>query len=151
MNTTRRRHLVTAICICMAASSALAHHSHPYFYDQCKSVTIEGRIASIQWKNPHIWIDLTLDDGTTYHVEWTSVQGLANHSVAGPAQDALRFGTRVVVTGNPVREAARIHVSTLYPALKDDPAPKILDPLQIRRADNSWSWAQSDPAVCVRQ
>jgi hypothetical protein len=30
--------------ISMAASSAHAHHSHPFFYDQCKSITIEGSV-----------------------------------------------------------------------------------------------------------
>jgi len=31
---------------------------HGMFYDACTSVTIEGRVESIQWKNPHILIDL---------------------------------------------------------------------------------------------
>jgi len=30
------------------ASSAHAHHSHGMFYDACTSVTIEGRVESIQ-------------------------------------------------------------------------------------------------------
>jgi hypothetical protein len=46
-----------------SALSVSAHHSHPLFYDQCKSVTIEGRVENIQWKNPHVWIDLTMGDG----------------------------------------------------------------------------------------
>jgi hypothetical protein len=47
-----KRHLVilaTAAGTGMAASSAHAHHSHVYFYDQCKSITIEGRVESVQW------------------------------------------------------------------------------------------------------
>jgi len=54
-----------------AASAAYAYHSHPYFYDQCKSITIEGRVDSVQWKDPHTWIVLRLDNGTTYAVDWT--------------------------------------------------------------------------------
>lgn len=53
--------LVTASTLSLSA-----HHSHPAYYDQCKSVTVEGRVERIQWKNPHIWIDLKMDDGTTY-------------------------------------------------------------------------------------
>ena len=34
--------LVVALYIAALPSSAYAHHSHPYFYDECKSVTIEG-------------------------------------------------------------------------------------------------------------
>jgi hypothetical protein len=66
-------YLATAIFL-YAASTALAHHSHPIFYDQCKKVTIEGRVESAQWKNPHVLIVLRKDDGTTYTAEWTSLQ-----------------------------------------------------------------------------
>ena len=99
-------HLATAIWICTAASSARAHHSHPMYYDFCKSITIEGRVQGVEWKNPHIWIEFALDDGTTYHAEWTSLQGLTNNGVGGRAQEAVRFGERVVVTGNPPRDPA---------------------------------------------
>src|SRR6185436_15743076 len=45
---------ITALCIVAAASSVRAHHSHATFYDPCKSLTLEGRLESIQWKQPHI-------------------------------------------------------------------------------------------------
>src|SRR5262245_17119157 len=61
-----KRHLViltAAQCTSTAASDAYAHHSDPYFYDQCKSITIEGRVESVQWKDPHSLIVLGPDDG----------------------------------------------------------------------------------------
>lgn len=137
-------HLATAICIC-TASSAHAHHSHPLFYDQCKKVTIEGRVESAQWKNPHVLIVLKMDDGTTYTAEWTSLQVLANSGVAGPAQAALMTGAPVVVTGNPLRDPAQIRAS--FPEIKDISNTKVVDVIQIRRMDDSWSWAQTPP-VC---
>ena len=133
-----------------SALSVSAHHSHPLFYDQCKSVTIEGRVENIQWKNPHVWIDLTMSDGTTYHAEWTSLEGVTRNGGPGSAQDALTADARVVVTGNPVRDPARIRAS--YPAFKDDPDPRIVDVMQIRRMDDRWSWARPDggtPPQCV--
>jgi hypothetical protein len=60
----------TAFCICTAASSVRAHHSHGMFYDPCKRLTLEGRVDRVEWKDPHILFDLELDDGTTYHAEW---------------------------------------------------------------------------------
>jgi len=138
-------HLTTAICIC-AASSAHAHHSHPLFYDQCKKVTIEGRVESAQWKNPHILIVLKMDDGTTYTGEWTSLQGLTNRGVAGPAQAALTAGARVIVTGNPLRDSAQIRAS--FPNIQNISNTKIVDVIQIRRMDDSWSWAEEQPAAC---
>jgi hypothetical protein len=137
--------LAVALCIC-TASSAHAHHSHPLFYDQCKKLTIEGRVESAQWKNPHVLIVLKMDNGTTYTAEWTSLQGLTNSGVAGPAQAALMAGARVVVTGNPLRDPAQIRAS--FPDIKDISNRNIVDVIQIRRLDDSWSWAGITPPEC---
>src|SRR5947207_14706054 len=99
------RPAVTALAICVAASSALAHHSHLTFYDPCKPVTIEGWIESMQWKDPHIQLDLKLDDGRTYHAEWISLREVTTRGSIGPAQTVLTSGTRVVIMGNPLRDA----------------------------------------------
>jgi hypothetical protein len=137
-------HLATAVFI-FTASSALAHHSHALFYDQCKTVTIEGRVESAQWKNPHVLIVVKMDDGTNYTAELTSLQGLTNQGVAGPAQAALTVGARVVVIGNPLRDSAQIRAS--FPNITDISNTKIVDVIRIRRMDDSWSWAQTPP-VC---
>jgi hypothetical protein len=138
-------YLATAICIC-TASSAYAHHSHPLFYDQCKKLTIEGQVESVQWKNPHVLIVVKMDDGTTYTAELTSLQGLTNSGVAGPAQAALMPGARVVVTGNPLRDPAQIRAS--FPDYKEISNTNIVDVIQIRRMDDSWSWAAQIPPEC---
>jgi hypothetical protein len=144
-------YLATVVCICTAAASAHAHHSHGMFYDLCTSVTIEGKVESVQWKNPHTWIDLKTNDGAAYRAEWTSLRGLTNSGVAGPAQEALRVGERVVVTGNPMRDPALIRAS--YPAF-NEPAQKMVDLTQIRRASDSWSWTRAPeptPPRCAQK
>ena len=145
-----KRHLLilaTATGIGMAASSAHAHHSHPYFYDQCKSITIEGRVDSVQWKDPHTWIVLRLDDGTTYTADWNGLTGLTNNRIIGPAKAALVVGSRVAVTGNPIRSAAQIREH--FPDYKYEVNPNVVDPTLIRRVSDSWSWtvrpAQNPP------
>ena len=52
----KRLIILAVTIIATAGSSASAHHSHPYFYDQCKSITVEGSVESVQWKNPHTLI-----------------------------------------------------------------------------------------------
>ena len=139
-------HLATAICIC-TASSAHAHHSHGMFYDPCKSLALEGRIERIEWKDPHILLDLKLDDGTTFHGEWISQREATTRRGAGPAQEALTFGARVEVVGYLLRDAAQIRTS--YPAYKEDSrGPNLVDVAQIRRADNSWSWQLDSFPTC---
>lgn len=134
--------VAAAVWIAAAPPSAYAHHSHPAFYDQCKVATIEGRVISVEWKNPHVLIALQSDDGTTYRVEWGGMRGLTAQGLVGPAQEALGFGERIVVIGNPLRDAAQIRARFPgYAEVKDDPAPKILDPLHMRRVDAGWTWA----------
>ena len=69
------------------------------------SVTIEGRVENIQWKDPHVWINLTTDGGTAYRVEWTSSQGLSNRGITA---ESLKAGDRLVVTGSPMKDPASI-------------------------------------------
>jgi hypothetical protein len=72
--------LTTAVCLCLPASVADAHHSYGTFFDLCTRITIEGQVQSVQWKSPHIWLDVKADDGTVHHAEWT---GPRNLEVAG--------------------------------------------------------------------
>jgi hypothetical protein len=51
------------------ALPAEAHHGYGLFFDLCTSVTLEGRVEAVQWKDPHVYIELTLDDGTTHRAE----------------------------------------------------------------------------------
>jgi hypothetical protein len=141
---------LAALGLCTAALPAHAHHSHPYFYDQCKTVTVEGRVERVEWKDPHVQIYVTQDDGTTHRVEWTSLRELTTKGIVGPAQDALRFGARVVATGNPPRDGD--YVRGKFPELKDyKPDPKSIDLMMIRTADNAFNWKARDPADCVRK
>ena len=138
--------LATAICVATAASSALAHHSHPFFYDVCKTVTIEGRVDSVQFKDPHTLIFLKTDEGTAYTIDWAGLRGLTNNNRLGPAKASLVFGARIAVTGARIRTTAEIreHFSDFTSVVN----PNTLDPALIRRVDNTWSWALQNPPVC---
>ena len=148
----KRNLMILAAAFCMAASAAYAHHSHPYFYDQCKTATIEGRVERVEWKNPHTWIVVGMDDGTTYTVDWNSLSALTRDGVLGSAQQALVSGARVAVTGNPIRDAAQIREH--FPDFKSDVNPRTVDPISIRRVDNSFNWARrpsANPPDCSRK
>ena len=141
--------LATAIYLGSVTSPALAHHSHPFFYDACKIVTIEGRVDSVQFKDPHTLIFLKLDDGTAYTVDWAGLRGLTNNNWLGPAKASLVFGARIAVTGARIRTTAEIR--ELFPEFTSVGNPNTLDPTLIRRVDNSWNWALQNPPVCNRK
>jgi hypothetical protein len=130
--------LTTAICLC-AAFSAHAHHSYGMFFDLCTIVTIEGTIDKVDWKDPHIWIDLETDNGVAYRGEWTSPRNLARDGVTS---DRLKPGDRVAIAGSPPKD----------PAFGSTAGVKVVSALtQIRRASDGWSWSRgrATPGECV--
>ena len=150
----RRIQAIPALIVymAMAAASASAHHSHPHFYDQCKNITIEGRVERVEYKDPHTWIFLRLDNGTAYTVDWAPLSRLTNNRIIGPAKDALVFGARVVVTGNPIRTTAQIREH--FPDFTGVVNPNTIDPMSIRGVGDGFSWAlpsNSNPPNCDRK
>jgi len=142
--------LLAVILDAALGAAAYAHHSH--FYDECKSIAIEGRVERVEFKDPHTWIVLRLDDGTAYTVDWAPLSRLTNDRIIGPAKEALVFGARVVVTGNRIRNVAEIREH--FPDLKSNVNPNTVDPSSIRRVGASFSWALSpraNPPNCDRR
>jgi hypothetical protein len=142
----RRRLVRLAVLLSIAtlASPAYAHHSHPNFYDWCKSITIEGRVESVQWKDPHTLIMVKLDDEAVYTVDWAPLSRLTTNRIIGPAKEALVFGARVAVTGSPIRTAAEIREH--FPDFTSDVNPRTIDPKLIRRVGGTFNWTLSPSA-----
>jgi len=127
----------------VANVSASAHHSHPAFYDACTTLTIEGEIESVQWKNPHVLLDLTTTDGKGYRADWTSVGALERNKIEPP-----KAGDRVVITANPMRDVAAIRAR--FPSLTlTTPAKPVVDVVSIRGASGNWSWKRTEPETAL--
>jgi len=134
------------------ASSAYAHHSHPYFYDECNPITVEGRVDTVDFKDPHTRIVLRLDDGTAFTVDWAPLSRLTNDGIIGLARDTLVSGARVEVAGSRIRPMAQIRQH--FPDLQGEVNPNTVDPRVIRRVDDSFRWAlppRTNPPKCVGQ
>ena len=132
--------LAVTLAIASLASTASAHHSHPIFYDECRPLTIEGRIERVEFRDPHTLIFVTLDDGTAYTVDWAGLRMLTNSRAIGPAREALVAGARVVVTGNQIRPLSQIKEH--FPDYAREVNPNTVDLLTIRRVGGSYSWAR---------
>ena len=87
--------LVATLSIALTWSPAHAHHSH--FYDECKTTTIEGRVESVAFKNPHNLIVLRLDDGRAFAVDWVNVTWLTRAGVIHAAKGAVVPGARLAM------------------------------------------------------
>ena len=93
--------VVASVGVLMASTlSVSAHHSFSAEFDQAKPVTLEGKVAMMEWVNPHSWlhIDVTQPDGSV--VRW-KIEG-GSPSVLfrkGWNRDSLPAGIKVKVVG----------------------------------------------------
>jgi hypothetical protein len=86
---------------------------------------------------------------SAYTLDWISLTGAANNRVIGPAKAALVVGARVAVAGYPIRSGAEIR--KFAPDYKYETNPNTVDPMMIRRVDESWNWARQvgNPPDCT--
>lgn len=86
---------------------ALAHHSNVAF-EVTKVVTISGVVKDFEWRNPHTWVILTIDDGKGGKVDW-AVEGRAPGVLlrAGWTKNSLKPGDMVTVDMSPAKDGSK--------------------------------------------
>jgi len=99
------------LCGCLlAGASVQAHHSTASVYDPSQEGEVTGKLAAIQFVNPHGTITLTVanDDGTT--TDWVFTTGsataLASRGITKVGPNALKVGEELTVTFQPARNGA---------------------------------------------
>jgi hypothetical protein len=93
---------LAAMMLFAFAATVEAHHSFAMF-DMSKTVSFKGKIKELQWTNPHVWIELTVDekDGpVNYAFEGAAVAVLKR---VGWTKDSVKAGDVVTVVGHPYK------------------------------------------------
>ena len=84
----------------------LAHHSFPAAYLVDQTVTIQGTVAQFLFRNPHSFVQVMAPGKSgkqvMWAVEWAAGGALGASKVTN---ETLQPGDKVIVTGNPAREA----------------------------------------------
>lgn len=87
------------------ASDASAHHSQEYF-DADAIVTVEGRLARMDWRNPHVYVYVEVTEASGETVEWRIETHPVRVMLAGGwTKDSLTPGEQVTIEAHPVRNA----------------------------------------------
>jgi len=85
----------------LAAPAAFAHHSFAAGYDGEQQVTLTGKVAKVDWANPHVHftIDVTGDDGkvTPWRFEGYPTNMLVRQG--WKRDETLKIGDTVTVFG----------------------------------------------------
>ena len=93
----------------LAAASARggAHHSAAMF-DEKKTVTVEGEVKEFQLTNPHSWLIVNVKEKDGKVVTWGfEAEGPSTLARAGIRPSDLRPGTRLKISGNPMKDGTR--------------------------------------------
>src|SRR5260370_40291785 len=91
--------------VLVAVHPAAAHHAFGSEFDANAPVLLKGKIAKIEWVNPHTWIhvEITKEDGTkeVWMVEGGSPNTLLRR---GANNNTFPVGTDIVVDGYQARD-----------------------------------------------
>lgn len=91
-----------AVLLLAVAGAAGAHHSFAMF-DMTKTISFKGTIKELQWTNPHVWIELDVQEQggpVTYAFEGAAISVLKR---VGWTKDSVKAGDVVTVVGHPYK------------------------------------------------
>jgi hypothetical protein len=94
---------LAAFALALAIVPVAAHHSASMF-DDTKVVELKGTVKELQWANPHIWLQVIVEDGGR-KTEW-SLEGGSPNSLSRQGWRATTFkaGDVVTVRLNPMKD-----------------------------------------------
>lgn len=100
-----KRIILSLLATVLFATNAAAHHSWSAIYDTSGDVEIEGVISKVVWRNPHVVIEFTVDEGTPNEKVWvTESNSVAALTRMDVTKDLISVGTRVRAAGYPHKE-----------------------------------------------
>jgi hypothetical protein len=83
--------------------TAFAHHSFAMF-DAAKTTSQDGIVREVEWTNPHIWVQLAVQEQgkeVVYGYEGAAVAVLKR---VGWVRDSIKPGDKVTVVGHPYKD-----------------------------------------------
>jgi len=93
---------MVALC---AMTSVRAHHSAAMF-DDSKVVELKGVVKELQWTNPHVWLQVSVDEKGAKK-EWSIEAGSPNTlSRTGWRSTSFKPGDQVTVRINPMKDGS---------------------------------------------
>jgi hypothetical protein len=95
--------IVAAGLLVPVSGTVLAHHSFAMF-DQDKETKLVGVIKEVQWTNPHIWVQVMVNDASGKAEEWSIEGGSPNGlSHQGWKRTSLKPGDHVEIVIHPLK------------------------------------------------
>jgi len=98
-----------ALIAILAAVPLAAHHSFAAEYDAKKPVTLKGTVTKVDWRNPHVYFFLDVEDEQGKPVNWALEMGPpAGLQRAGWTKNTMKVGDEVVVEGSLAKDGSHL-------------------------------------------
>src|SRR5947199_5607157 len=103
-----------------AVIPALAHHAIAAEFDTTKPIKFDGTVKSVDWMNPHIYVNIETKDDSGKTIVY-SVEGGPPNSLyrSGWRPDSLKIGDKVTVKGVRAKKADSNRIGTAQITMPD--------------------------------
>lgn len=99
--------LLSAVVVVATAGPAAAHHSFALF-DMSKTVSLEGKVKTFEWSNPHSWIRLEVPGEQNAVDEWlVELPAAGNLARDGWNKNYIKVGERLILRVNPLKDGRK--------------------------------------------
>lgn len=89
------------------ASGTAAHHSFGAVFDRDRSVEVTGIVTQIEWRNPHVWFYVDVENGEGEIENWAFELGSPNALIRrGWNYKTLQVGNTVTVHAARARDGS---------------------------------------------
>ncbi len=90
------------------ALPALGHHSFAATFDGKQSVELTGSVTKIEWRNPHVWFYIDIENEQGVSENWGFEMGSPNGLIRlGWDRNSLQVGHTITVSGARARDGSR--------------------------------------------
>lgn len=137
MNLRNRACAMLAALIAVGAASAHAHHSFNDIFDVSTVTTLKGTISTIDWINPHVYINVDVKDSSGKVTTWGVESPPTNHlrSAGISRQDLWNNAS--------AGEVVTVHVNPAKGVIKAERPLGLL--MRITYADGHFFHVRGDP------
>ena len=96
--------LAAGIAAMTVSGAALAHHTHAHYESEANTV-LEGTIKDFEWRNPHSWVTITVENEETGELEDWILEARAPGALtrSGWTEESLKPGDEVAITIRPLK------------------------------------------------
>ena len=103
------------LLLALSVTPAYAHHSAAVFYNNSGNISLTGKVARFNFRNPHAIVELLVTNADGQEERWTCETSAPSAlRRRGWSQESITAGETVTVEGMPARDGSLLmHINRL--------------------------------------